>query len=156
MTTLIKTLAALAATTVLTTSAVAQNATAAGAASPLVAVQNEPAPRLFVDPPDAGALARGVAVIPFRVENLRILPVVGADALKLSPRAGHLHVTLDDLPWHWADFSTTNTIVVAPLPPGEHKVLIEVADPEHRVLTGQSVTFTVPGASQASHAGGSH
>ena len=156
MTTLIKTLAAAAAATVLATSAVAQNATEAAASSQLVPVQNEPAPRLFVDQPEAGALARGVVIIPYRLENLRILPVVGADALKVSPRIGHLHVTLDDLPWHWADFSNTNAIVIAPLPPGEHKVLIEVADPEHRVLTGQTVTFTVPGPSQASHAAGSH
>ena len=155
MTTLIKTLAALAAATVLTTSAVAQGTTEGGV-SALVAVQNEPAPKLFVDQPEAGGLARGVVLIPFRVENLRILPVVGADALKLSPRVGHLHITLNDLPWHWADFSTTNTIVIAPLPPGEHKVLIEVADPNHRVLTGRTVTFTVPARGAATHASGSH
>jgi hypothetical protein len=71
------------------------------------------------------------------------LPVLGADALELSPRVGHLHVTLNDLPWHWADFGGTNTIVVAPLPPGQHKLLVEVADPEHRVITAPSVTFTV-------------
>ena len=82
------------------------------------------------------------------VENLRILPVLGAGAVKVSPRVGHLHVTVDDLPWHWGDFSDTNTIVVVGLPPGQHKVLIELADPEHHVFTGQTVTFTVPGAAK--------
>jgi vacuolar iron transporter family protein len=38
-----------------------------------------------------------------------------------------------------------NTIVVVGLPPGQHKVLIELADPEHHIFTGQTVTFTVPG-----------
>jgi uncharacterized protein DUF6130 len=31
------------------------------------------------------------------------------------------------------------------LPPGQHKVLIELANPEHHIFTGQTVTFTVPG-----------
>lgn len=91
-----------------------------------------------------GPLAHGAVLIPYRVENLRILPVLGASALSVSPRVGHLHVTVDDLPWHWGDFSDSNTIVVVGLPPGQHKVLIELADPEHRIFTGQSATLVVP------------
>ena len=143
MTTLIKTLAAVAAGTVFATSAFAQSAS--GGRSPLVAIDKEPAPRLIVDPPVPAALARGVVIIPYRLENFRILPVLGAAAATISPRVGHLHVTLDDLPWRWADFSDSQTIVVNGLPPGPHKILIELADAEHRVLTGQTVTFTVPG-----------
>jgi hypothetical protein len=30
------------------------------------------------------------------------------------------------------------------MPPGQHKVLIEVANPEHHIFTGQTVAFTVP------------
>jgi hypothetical protein len=128
----------------LATGAFAQSA-ATPNSSQLVAVENEPAPTLIVGAPLPGPLARGVAVIPYKLENFRILPVVGADAAKVSPRVGHLHVTLNDLPWHWADFGNTNSIIVAPLPPGEHKVLIELADPEHRVIASQTVTFTVSG-----------
>jgi hypothetical protein len=80
------------------------------------------------------------------VENLRILPVLGAGALDASPRVGHLHVTVDDLPWHWGDFSDNHTVVVVGLPPGQHKVLIELADPQHHIFTGETVAFTVPGA----------
>ena len=36
------------------------------------------------------------------------------------------------------DFSDSNTIVVVGLPPGHYKVLIELADPEHRIFTGQT------------------
>src|SRR5262249_25033186 len=141
---LIKTLAAAAAGTVLATSALAQSVREVR--SPLVAIQNEPAPKLVVEPPLPGPLARGAVLIPYRVENLRILPVLGAGALNLSPRVGHLHVTVDDLPWHWGDFSDNNsTIVVVGMPPGQHKVLIELADPEHHIFTGQTVTFTVTG-----------
>ena len=136
MTTVLKTLAAVAAGTMLAASAFAQTATEVRSPSPLVAIENEPAPRLIVDPPLPGPLARGAVVIPYRVENLRILPVLGAAALSVSPRIGHLHVTVDDLPWRWADFGDSNTVVVNGLPPGQHKVLIELADAEHRVFTG--------------------
>jgi hypothetical protein len=118
------------------------------ARTPLVAIENEPAPKLVVNPPLMGPLAHGAVLIPYRVENLRILPVLGASALSVSPRVGHLHVTVDDLPWHWGDFSDSNTIVVVGLPRGQHKVLIELADPEHRIFTGQTVTFTVPASAK--------
>ena len=144
MTMRMKTIAALAAGTALATSAFAQSAKEVAVPSPLVAVANEPAPGLVVDAPLPGPLARGAVLIPYRVENVRILPVLGADARMLSPRVGHLHVTVDDLPWHWGDFSGDNTIVVVGMPPGEHKVLIELADPEHNILAGRTVTFTVP------------
>ena len=53
-------------------------------------------------------------------------------------------VTLDDLPWPWGDFSDKNLVVLDGLPPGQHKVLIELANPDHQILTGETVTFTVP------------
>jgi hypothetical protein len=142
---LIKTLTIIAAGTMLATSAIAQSANEARNPSPLVAIENEPAPKLIVDAPLPEPLARGAAVIPYRVENFRILPVLGAAALDVSPRIGHLHVTVDDLPWYWGDFSNSNTVVVTGLPPGQHKVRIELSDPTHRILTAQSVTFTVTG-----------
>jgi hypothetical protein len=81
------------------------------------------------------------------VENVRIVPVFGAGAVDVSPRLGHLHITVDDLPWWWADASDNNTIDIAGLPPGEHKVKIELVDANHNVFPGQvvTVTFTVPG-----------
>lgn len=120
-------------------------------ASPYVPVENEPPPRLTVDQPLPGPLARGVVIVRYQVENLRILPMVGAAALDVSPRVGHLHVSLDDLPWRWADGSPDETIVVQGLPPGEHKLLIELAAPDHRILAGQSVTFTVPDTGSNAH-----
>jgi hypothetical protein len=33
---------------------------------------------------------------------------------------------------------------VVGLPPGQHKVLIELADPADNIFTGQTVTLTVP------------
>jgi hypothetical protein len=143
---LTKTLAAVAAGTVLATSAFAQSAREIRGASPYDTIENEPAPKLIVDPPLPGPLAQGIFQAQYRVENVRILPVFGPGALNASPRLGHLHITVDDLPWLWADASDNNTVDIAGLPPGEHKVKIELVDANHRVFPGQVVTltFTVP------------
>jgi hypothetical protein len=96
-------------------------------------------------PPLPDQLARGIVQIQYRVGNVRIVPVFGAGALNVSPWVGHLHITVDDLPWHWADTSDNNTIDIVGLPPGQHRVLTELVDPEHHAFTRQTVTFTVPG-----------
>jgi Family of unknown function (DUF6130) len=113
--------------------------------STVVPIEDEPAPRLIVEPPLPGPLAQGVVFIPYRLENLRILAVGGPAARTLSPRVGHLHITVDDLPWQWADYGQSNTIILVGLPRGQHKVLIEAVDAEGAVLTAQTVTFTSPG-----------
>ena len=133
---LIKTLAAVAASGLLAAGAFAQ--------SSVVDVDNEPAPSLTVLPPLPGPLAQGVVFIPYRLENLRIVPVGGAAAGRISPRVGHLHVQLDDLPWQWADYGGSNTIILVGLPRGEHKVRIEAVDPEGKPFIARTVTFTVP------------
>src|SRR3712207_5990405 len=118
MTKLIKTFSALAVGTLLATSAFAQSARDIRGASPYETIENEPSPKLIIDPPLPGPLEQGVFQAQYRVENLRILPVFGAGALQASPRIGHLHVIVDDLPWWWADASDNNTVDVAGLPPG--------------------------------------
>jgi len=111
--------------------------------TPFLAIENEPAPRLVVDPPLPRPLSEGRVYIQYRTENIRILPVFGAGALDVSPRVGHLHVTVDAAPWHFVDASG-ETIVVTGLPPGPHEVLIELADPTHRVIAAENVNFSVP------------
>ena len=134
---LIGMLAAVAAAIVLATGVFAQ--------STVVTVDKEPAPKLIVEQPLPGPLARGIVYIPYRVENLRIMPLGGEAASKVSPRVGHLHITIDDLPWFIADYGQSNTIILGGMPRGQHKVLIEVVDPEGNVFTGQTVTFNSPG-----------
>ena len=151
--TLIKTLAAAMAGAVVATSAFAQSAREVRGASPYVAVENEPAPRLIVDPPLPEGLAQGVFWAQYRVENLHIAPVFGAGAIQASPRVGHLHVIVDDLPWWWADASDNNTVDIAGLPPGQHRVKIELVNANHEVFPGQSktVTFTIPNGASHTH-----
>ena len=99
-----------------------------------------------MESPLPGPLAEGVVFIPYRVENVRILPVAGPAARDVSPRVGHLHIRVDDLPWLWADFGQSNTIVLAGMPRGQHKVLIELVDPKGNVFTAETVTFHSPGS----------
>ena len=140
MTLFMRTLAAAAASTLLAASAFAQ--------STVVNVENEPGPRLTVLPPLPGPLAQGVVFIPYRLENLRIIPVGGASAREISPRVGHLHITLDDLPWQWADYGGSNTVILVGLPRGEHKLRIEAVDPEGKPYVARTVTFAVPAVSR--------
>jgi len=142
-----------AAGTLLATIAFAQSAKEIRGATPYAEIENEPPPKLIVDPPLANLLARGVVWIQWRVENMRILPVFGKGALSASPRIGHLHIRVDDLPWWWADASNINTIDLAGMPPGSHKIQVELVDANHEVFPGQSktVTFTVTGTGYHTH-----
>ena len=119
--------------------------------TPWETLQNEPPPKLIVDPPLAEPLSRGAFVAQYRVEHFHIVPIVGAAAAAVSPRIGHLHITVDNLPWHWADASDHNTIIVVGLPPGPHEVHVELADPTHKELGGQTVKFVVPGGETHAH-----
>ena len=123
-----------------------QSAKEVRGASPYIEIRDEPPPKLIVDEPLADGLAQGIVWIQYRTENCRILPVFGKEALKLSPRVGHLHVRVDDLPWLWAHTSDIKTIDIGGMPPGEHKVTIALVDAMHQVYPGQSKTvrFTIP------------
>jgi hypothetical protein len=136
-------LVAMAACTLFAGAAFAQSARDIRGPSPLVAIENEPPAKLIVDPPLAEQLAQGLVFIQYRTENLRVVPVFGKGALDVSPRIGHVHITVDDAPWHFVDASGEAVIVVG-LPPGPHKVLFEMADPTHRVIDSKMVSFEIP------------
>jgi Family of unknown function (DUF6130) len=130
-----------------------QSAKEVRGATPYAEIKNEPAPKLIVDPPLPDLLAQGVVWIQWRVENVHIVPVFGKGALNVSPRVGHLHIHVDDLPWLWADASDINTIDLAGMPPGPHEIRIELVNANHEVFPGQSktVTFTIPDGASHSH-----
>jgi hypothetical protein len=104
---------------------------------------SEPAPKIVVDQPDAKSLKLGRVVIHYRTENLDIVPVFGTAALAISPRIGHIHVIVDDLPWHWQDASGEAVAIIG-LPPGRHKVLVQLESAAHHLLDQGSVSFVVP------------
>jgi|SRR6476620_4890746 hypothetical protein len=122
-------------------------------ATPYLEIKNEPAPKLILDQPLPDLLDKGVVWIQWRAENVNVVPVFGKAALNVSPRVGHLHVHVDDVPWLFADASNINTIDLAGMPPGPHKVTVDLVNANHEVFPGQSktVTFTVPNGASGSH-----
>jgi hypothetical protein len=141
------------------TNAAVQTAKGVRGASPYVELEDEPAPKLIVDDALPEGLAQGIVWIQWRVENLQVVPIFGKGATNVSPRAGHLHVHVDDTGWWWADASNINTIDIAGLSEGPHKVRLELVDPNHQPFPGQSrtVTFTIPkGASLSLNQSHSH
>jgi len=125
--------------------ALAQSATATCRPAQVIPLTDtEPAAKIVVERPLSGPLAsRGVVIIPYCAQNMHIAPVFGAGALAVSPRVGHIHVTVDDAPWHWADASG-NPLILRGLPPGSHKVLIELVDANHQPVDRGTVEFVVP------------
>jgi hypothetical protein len=109
----------------------------------IAAPASQPPARLVVAPPVPDALARGLVIIQYRTENLRIVPVYGPAGLSVVPRIGHLHVTIDDATWHWADASDEPVILVG-LTPGPHRVRIDLADPTHHVIDSKTIDVVVP------------
>ncbi|HEX8910980.1 MAG TPA: DUF6130 family protein [Humisphaera sp.] len=118
--------------------------------APVIPLASQPPARVFVDPPDKGQLALGRVVVRYRTENLRIVPVYGPAALDVSPRVGHLHVTVDDASWHWLDASG-DPIVLNGFAPGPHKLLVELADANHKILDSATVRFEIPHVTATEH-----
>ena len=111
--------------------------------TPAVSAAPQPAAHLVVSQPLAGPLSAGLVVITFRTENLKIVPVYGATASQVVPRFGHVHIAVDDGPWHWLHASE-EPIIIQGLPSGPHRVLIELADANHRVLGAETRAFEIP------------
>ena len=124
---------------------VAQNATDSCTPTRVIPLAgSEPPAKIVIDPPLAEPLAsRGVAIIQYCAENLHIAPVFGPGAVSASPRVGHIHVSLDNAPWVWADASGT-PIILQGLTPGPHTVSITLVDANHHPLDKGTITFVIP------------
>ncbi len=127
--------------------AMAQSARDIRGPAGVVPLASEPAAKIVIDSPLADSLAHGRVVIQYRAENLRIVPVFGPAALDVSPRIGHIHVTVDDAPWRWADASG-EPLIINGLPAGPHKVLIELVNANHQTLDQGVVNFVIPAKKQ--------
>jgi hypothetical protein len=132
-------------TCLIAASAVAQTAREVRGAAAVQPVQNELPAKIIIDQPLAEPLSHGRVVIQYRTENLHIVPVFGPATLAVSPRLGHIHVTVDDAPWVWADASG-EPVILNGLPPGPHKILIQLETANHQLLDQGTVKFTAPEA----------
>ncbi len=75
--------------------------------APIIPLPSEQPPaKIVIDPPLAEPLAsRGVVIVQYCAQNLHIVPVFGPSAVAVSPRVGHIHVSVDDASWVCADAS---------------------------------------------------
>lgn len=115
---------------------------------------SEPPAKIAIDPPAADALSTGVVVVRYRTENLRVAPVFGLDALALTPRVGHIHVRVDNVPWVWA-YASAEPVVIAGLAAGPHEVRLQLMNANHQWLDEGAVNFVVPEA-QGTRTPGTH
>ena len=106
-----------------------------------------PAPRLILDAPRADYLKKGYVFLPFRVENMTILPMYaeihGEEITRLKPTIGHLHVKVDDNAWSRIH-GQTDPIYFSTLPAGVHHMTVELADAAHNVIDTQTIELRVP------------
>jgi hypothetical protein len=114
-----------------------------GAAPVEPLTREEPPAKIIIDPPLPEPLSIGRVVIQYYAENLHIVEVFGEAALAVSPRVGHVHITVDDAPWHWADASG-QSVILNGLPPGPHKVRIQLVNANHHPIDEGTVAFVVP------------
>jgi hypothetical protein len=84
--------------------------------------------------------------IQYRAENLRIVPVLGPAAIAVSPRIGHIHVTVDDATWHRADAPAAYRSLSNASRLGRHKILIQLVNANHQPIDQGTVQVTVPAA----------
>jgi hypothetical protein len=76
---------------------------------------------------------------------------LGTAALGVSPRVGHIHVTVDGASWHWADASGV-PVIVQGRPPGPHKILVQLVNADHKPIDQGIVEVTVPDVSTRAEA----
>jgi hypothetical protein len=74
------------------TTAVAQSATDSFRPVPVIPLASELPAKIVIDTLAEPLAFRGAVVIQYCCENLHIVPVFGANALAVSPRARHIHV----------------------------------------------------------------
>ncbi len=75
-----------------------------------------------------------------------VIAVEVAAASGRLPRAVaflHVYIVADEPPFHFVN-SRRETVVVASLKAGHHKVQFELTDAMHRVISSETVTFTLP------------
>jgi hypothetical protein len=63
----------------------------------------------------------------------------------ISYRRGESYVAGDDAPWVWADASG-EPVILNGLPPGPHKILIQLVNANHQPIDQGTVPFTMAAA----------
>lgn len=138
----------------------AKPAESAPASTPPAAVAATPAgggARVFFVEPADGATVKSPVHLKFGVQGLEISPVPAGDVTSARPGMGHHHVGVDTdcLPpgtaipkaAPWVHFGKGDNEMDMQLPPGQHKLTLEIGDDMHVTQPGMCSTITVNVAS---------
>jgi hypothetical protein len=132
----------------------------AGLAVAFAACSSEPAPppaaaapRVFFTSPAAGASVKSPVKLVFGIENYTLAAVPAGDVTEVRPKTGHHHVGVDTdcLPpgtvipkaAPWVHFGNGSNEIEMQLPPGQHKLALELGDDKHTTIAGLCSTITV-------------
>ena len=110
-------------------------------------------PRVFFVEPKNGATVTSPVRLKFGVENFEIAPVPEGTVATPRKGIGHHHVGVDttclppgtEIPKAapWVHFGTGKDEIDMQLPPGRHKLVLEIGDDLHKTQPGLCTTITV-------------
>ena len=110
-------------------------------------------PRLFFVEPKDGATVKSPVHLSFGIENYQVAAVPQGTVDTARPGMGHYHVAVDSdcLPAGtviqkaapWVHFGTGNAEIDMQLPPGKHKLTLQLGDDLHRAVEGLCTSISV-------------
>lgn len=111
------------------------------------------APRVFFVQPQDGATVKSPVKLEFGIADYQIAAVPAGTVTDARPGMGHHHVGVDtdclpvgaEIPKAspWVHFGTGNTTIDMQLPPGQHKLALQLGNDMHRTIEGLCTTITV-------------
>ena len=116
--------------------------------------QSQPEGRrvFFIQPAD-GATVQSPVRLEFGAENFRIAAVPAGTVSDTRPDLGHHHVAVDadcltpgtviPMAAPWVHFGDGKNIIDMQLPPGSHRLTLQIGDDLHRTIEGLCSTITV-------------
>jgi len=112
-----------------------------------------PARRVFFVEPQDGAEVKSPVTLRFGVEQYEISPVPAGELTTARENLGHHHVAIDTdcLPVGqvipkadpWVHFGDGKNEIQMMLPPGQHRLTLQIGDDLHRTQEGLCSTITV-------------
>lgn len=116
--------------------------------------QSAPAgPRVFFVQPQDGATVKSPVALEFGVESFQVAAVPQGEVKETRPNLGHHHVAIDAdcLPpgtvipraAPWVHFGDGKNVIDMQLPPGQHRLTLQIGDDLHRTIEGLCSTITV-------------
>ena len=110
-------------------------------------------PRVFFAEPQDGATVKSPVHLKFGIENYQVAAVPQGTVDLARPGMGHYHVAVDSdclsagttiqKAAPWVHFGTGNSDIDMQLPPGMHKLTLQLGDDMHRAVEGLCTSITV-------------